>query len=164
VARKRRRDAPEAPPRPLCLLLLPGPLERSSLREHAGDLLRAPGAVAVEPAALGYGVTGRMPALLRDRVAAGQARRMALPGQPRAIVVFDPRQYPLARALLARHPEAELWYGAEAAPARARELHEAAAARAALTFTLGAQNLPLWERMEALGIESGRLGSERTRP
>ena len=22
-------------------------------------------------------------------------------------------------------------------------------------------NLPLWERMEALGIESGRLGSER---
>ena len=23
------------------------------------------------------------------------------------------------------------------------------------------QNLPLWERMEALGIESGRLGSER---
>ena len=24
-----------------------------------------------------------------------------------------------------------------------------------------AANLPLWERMEALGIESGRLGSER---
>ena len=24
-----------------------------------------------------------------------------------------------------------------------------------------AQNKPLWERMEALGIESGRLGSER---
>jgi hypothetical protein len=23
------------------------------------------------------------------------------------------------------------------------------------------QNLPLWERMETLGIESGRLGSER---
>ena len=23
------------------------------------------------------------------------------------------------------------------------------------------QNLPLWERLEALGVESGRLGSER---
>lgn len=49
------------------------------------------------------------------------------------------------------------------------ELHAAATARAALTFgsaeapggSARAQNRPLWERMEALGIESGRLGSER---
>ena len=32
----------------------------------------------------------------------------------------------------------------------------------ALSQTARAQNQPLWERMEALGIESGRLGSERT--
>jgi hypothetical protein len=33
----------------------------------------------------------------------------------------------------------------------------------ALSQTAREQNRPLWERMEALGIESGRLGSERTR-
>ena len=31
----------------------------------------------------------------------------------------------------------------------------------ALAQTAHEQNRPLWERMEALGIESGRLGSER---
>ena len=90
---------------------------------------------------------------------------MALPGRLRALVVFGAAQYPLARALLAEHPEAELWYGGEGSG----DLHEAAAARATLRFgedgTPGAsareRNRPLWERMEALGIESGRLGSER---
>jgi hypothetical protein len=33
----------------------------------------------------------------------------------------------------------------------------------ALTQTSRAVNQPLWDRMEALGISSGRLGSERTR-
>jgi hypothetical protein len=33
----------------------------------------------------------------------------------------------------------------------------------ALSQTAREQNRPLWERMETLGIESGRLGSERTR-
>jgi len=163
VARGRRRG--EVPDRELCVLLLPARLESSPVRERAEDLLGAPGAVAVEPAAVGYGATGRLPGLLRERITAGQARRMALPGRPRALVVFDAAQYPLARALLAEHAEAELWYGG-AGPG---ELHEAAAARAALRF--GAEgaarasarelNRPLWERMEALGIESGRLGSER---
>ena len=83
------------------------------MRERAEDLLGAPGAVAVEPAAFGYGARAGCPALLRERIAAGQAQRMALPGHPRAIVVFDAAQYPLARALLAEHPEAELWYGGE---------------------------------------------------
>ena len=75
-----------------------------------------------------------------------------------------PPQYPLARALLAEHPEAELWYGGAEG---AGDLHEAAAARAAVRF--GAEpdgparerNRPLWERMERLGVDSGRLGSER---
>ena len=158
--RKRRRAVPD---RALCVLLLPAKLEASPVRERAEDLLGAPGAVAVEPATIGYGVTSRLPVLVRERIAAGQARRMALPGHARAIVVFGAAQYPLARALLAEHPEAELWYGGGGG-----DLHEAAAARAALRFgdgdggaTARERNRPLWERMEALGIESGRLGSER---
>jgi hypothetical protein len=145
------------------VLLLPARLEESPQREPIEALLEAPGAVAVEPAAIGYGATTSLPGLMRERIAAGQARRMRLPGLPRAIVVFDARQYPLARALLAEHPEAELWYSGQ----NGGDLHEAASARAALHFAYLAgapareQNRPLHERMEALGIESGRLGSER---
>jgi len=161
----RGRPKGEVPDRELCVLLLPERLESSPLRDRAEDLLAAPGAAAVEPAAVGYGATGRLPGLLAERIAAGQARRMALPGRLRALVVFDAAQYPLARALLAEHPGAELWYGGEGPG----DLHEAAAARAALRFGGEAapgvpareRNRPLWERMEALGIESGRLGSER---
>jgi hypothetical protein len=162
MARGRRRCG-EVPDRGLLVVLLPARLEDSPVRERAEDLLGAPGAVAVEPAAIGYGATSRLPGLLRERIAAGQARRMALPGHPRALVVYDPAQYPLARALLAEHPEAELWYGGGSGD----DLHEAAAARAALRFggepdaPVRERNRPLWERMEALGIESGRLGSER---
>ena len=166
--RRRSRRRHDGPQRPLLVLLLPARLEAMAARERAEDLLGAPGAVAVEPAALGYGATGRLPRLLRERIAASQARRMALPGEPRALMVFDARQYPLARALLAEHPAAELWYGGEGGG----ELHEAAAARAALRFgpapapgtAVRELDRELWERMEALGIESGRLGSERLRP
>lgn len=168
AARRARRAAEDRPARPLCVLLLPRRLEDLAFRDQAEDLLGAPGAVAVEPAALSYGALGRLPGALRDRIAASQARRMALPGQPRAIVVFEPLQYPLGRSLLALHPGAELWYAGTAA-GRGADLHIAAAARAALAFEtvegLGAaahaHNQPLFERMEALGIESGRLGSER---
>ena len=161
MARGRRRGT--VPDIGLCVLLLPAKLAVAPERERAEDLLGAPGAVAVEPAAIGYGATGRLPGMLRERITAGQARRMTLPGHPRAIVVFRAAQYPLARALLAEHPKAELWYGGDGG-----DLHEAAAARAALRFGAGdggatarERNRPLWERMEALGIESGRLGSER---
>jgi hypothetical protein len=172
MARGRRRRG-EVPDRGLLVLLLPARLEDSPARERAEELLAAPGAVAVEPAAIGYGATSRLPGLLRERIAAGQARRMALPGRPRAVAVFDPAQYPLARALLAEHPEAELWYGGDTQPTSSAgtgatgDLHDAAAARAALRFgdepevPALERNRPLWERMEALGIESGRLGSER---
>ena len=150
------------PDRGLCVLLLPARLEASPDRGRIADLLAAPGTVAVEPAAIGYGATARLPGLLRERIAAGQARRMALPGHPRAIAVFAAAQYPLARALLAEHPEAELWYGGAA-----DELGEAAAARVRLRFgdepdgPARERNRPLYERMEQLGVESGRLGSER---
>ena len=160
--RRRRGDVPE---RALCVLLLPAKLEHAPARARADELLGAPGVVAVEPAAVGYDATSRLPGVLRERITAGQARRMALPGHPRILVVFDAAQYPLARALLAEHPEAELWYGGGGEGA----LHEAALARAALRFGddaalaagVGERNRPLWERMEALGVESGRLGSER---
>ena len=161
--RRRRRRSRDVPDRALLVLLLPAKLEASAVRERAEDLLSAPGTVAVEPAAIGNGTTGRLPGLMSERITAGQARRMALPGHPRALVVFSAAQYPLARALLAEHPGAELWYGGSGGG----DLHEAAATRAALRFgdepegAVRERNRALFERMERLGIESGRLGSER---
>ena len=154
--------------RPLCVLLLPAPLEAFELRERAEDLLTAPGVAAVDPPRLSYAAAARLGETFADGLAVVQARRMRLPGHPRVLVLFAPLQYPLARALTAAHPDAELWYGPVAEPATEREraLHERASERAVLRFGPGSgpahtQNLPLWERMEALGIESGRLGSER---
>ena len=65
----------------------------------------------------------------------------------------------LKRALLALNLEAELWYGGSGDG----PLHEAAATRAAVTFS-GRDPRPLLERMETLGVDSGRLGSERVAP
>lgn len=133
--------------RPIALLLLPRTLEEFILRPQAEDLLRAPGVLAVEPPALRYGALARLPSALGDALSGTQAHRMRLPGRPRVIVAFHPVQYPLARALLAKHPEAELWYArwdryehAYDASPRARrrleELHEQVAARASLIFTV----------------------------
>ena len=150
--------------RPLCLLLLPAPLEAFALRERAEELLTAPGVAALDPPRLSYAGAARLGEAFADGLAAVQARRMRLPGIPRALVVFAPLQYPLARALTGVHLDAELWYGPLEVPesGRERELHELAAERAALHFEPGGDTKPLWERMEALGIESGRLGSERS--
>src|SRR5213083_2019372 len=131
--------------RPIAALLLPRTLEGFILREQAEDLLRAPGVVAIEPARVPYGAFGRLPVALADALAAAQARRLRVPGRPRAIVIFHPLQWPLARALLTRWPRAELWYGrwdryerAYDAPPKLRErldaLHAAAAERADLVF------------------------------
>jgi hypothetical protein len=152
--------------RPLCVLLLPAPLEEFELRERAEDLLSAPGVAAVDPPRLSYRRAARLGEAVADGLTVVQARRMRLPGYPRALVVFDPLQYPLARALINLHPDAELWYGPMREPGSERELHELAGERAAMWFETvegpaHEANLPLWERMEALGIESGRLGSER---
>jgi hypothetical protein len=154
--------------RPLCVLLLPAALETFELRERAEDLLTAPGVAAVDPPRLSYGGAARLGEGFADGLAAIQARRMRLPGHPRALVVFHPLQYPLARALAGIHPDAELWYGPVGEPGteRERELHALAGERATMHFEpvpgpAYEANLPLWERMETLGIESGRLGSHR---
>jgi hypothetical protein len=154
--------------RPLCVLLLPAPLEAFPLRERVEDLLTAPGVAAVDPPRLSYGAAARLGESFADGLTVVQARRLRLPGYPRALVVFDPLQYPLARALAGIHPDAELWYGPlhEPEDPRERTLDDLARERAVLRLEhpeapAHTANLPLWKRMEALGIESGRLGSER---
>ena len=80
---------------------------------------------------------------------------------PRAIVIFHPLQYPLARGLIAQHPDAELWYwrwdryevAYDASPrqrARLEELHLAASLRAAVTVVVS----------DALGELAREEGSE----
>jgi hypothetical protein len=136
---------PSAEP-PLCVLLLPAPLERFILRDQAEDLLRAPRVVALGPGRVRYGAYGRLPRLVADRLAALEARRLLRAlrgGTPRVVVIFHALQEPVARAILDAVPGCELWYwrwdryerAYDADPrlrARLEALHEAAAARAAL--------------------------------
>ena len=67
----------------LLVLLLPGALEGLPDREPLEALLRAPGAVAVEPARVSYGALAACPPASARSVARRQARRMRLPGIPR---------------------------------------------------------------------------------
>ena len=132
--------------RPLCVLLL----TEGPPREPVERLLGAPGVVGVDPARLSYRAAARLPEAVADGLAAVQARRMKLPGVVYAVAMLDPLQYPLARALLSVHRGAELWYGGEGegdGPPHA--------------FRFDPSGREVWERMERLGIESGRLGSER---
>jgi hypothetical protein len=138
-------------PDPRALLLLPRRLEDFILADQARDLLRAEGVVAADPPRVPYGAVARLPAPVRDRLARGTAKRMlrarTLRGDLRAVAIFHPVQWPLARALLQARPQAELWYGRwdryemayDASPAmrwRLAALHEQAAARSALTFVV----------------------------
>src|SRR3954470_10744333 len=150
-----RRGAPAGPL--LLLLLLPSALESLSEREPAEQLLAAPGVLAIEPARVSYRALGGLPDLLADAVAHRQAKRMRLPGVPRAVAVLDRLQLPLAFALMERHDEAELWHLGP--PGELDTL-------AAFAFDLAASGdlRPAWEAIEALGVESGRLGSERRLP
>jgi len=136
--------------RPLCLLLLPRPLEGFILREQAEDLLRAEAVVAVDPPRIPYGAVARVPHVLGEVLANGVAKRLVRAlkrngDQPKVIVIFHPVQLLLARALIARVPGCELWYGRwdryerayDAGPqmrARLEELHTAAGQLSSLTF------------------------------
>src|SRR3954469_18234099 len=135
---------------PLCLLLLPRPLDGFILRDQAQDLLRAPGVVAVDPPRIPYGALARLPAPLAELLARAQARRLIKTirrrgDRPRVVVIFHPVQWPTAKALLAAAPGSELWYGrwdryehaydaGAARRARLTELHDEAADAASLTF------------------------------
>ena len=138
----------------LLVLLLPAKLEQFALQTVAEELLRAPGAVAVEPPVVPYGALGMLPPSLAYHIARRQAKRMKLPGTPRAIALFDVHQVPLAVAMTLRYPDAEVW---QLGPEPAEGLDSA------LVLDLGTVSdlRGVWERAEALGIESGRLGSER---
>jgi hypothetical protein len=91
------------------VLVLPGKLEEFEFHGHAQDLLSIDRVVALEPPRRGR----RKPA--SQILAVRQARRLRFPGRPRVVVLFQPQQYHLARALAARH-EAELWYVQDAGP------------------------------------------------
>ena len=140
------------PDRPICVLLLPSPLERFILRDQAEDLLRAVGVIAVDPPRMPYGAFLRMPAALGDGIAARQARRLVRTlrrraGVPRAVVIFHALQYQLGRAIVAAAPGCELWYwrwdrferaydANDRQRERLDELHDHAAQRAAMVITV----------------------------
>ena len=147
------RYCPSVPePQPRVLLLLPRALEGFILVDQARDLLRAPGVVAADPPRIRYGAVARLPPAVRGRVSRTTARRLlrALDGTLAAVVIFHPVQWPLAQALLAASPAAELWYGrwdryemaydaSQSMRERLSELHEAAASRSSLTFVVSGE-------------------------
>jgi hypothetical protein len=158
---------------PLAVLLLPTPLEEFSLEDHARDLLRAPLVIALEPPRVSWARLAKLPEAVALKTSLRTAKRLKLPGTPRVVVVYDPLQTRLALALLARHPEAELWYlrPGERVPVadaqldrRIADMDEVAHDRAALELAIEAlaplppartwfeANEPLWARLEALGI------------
>jgi hypothetical protein len=163
--------------RPLAVLLLPEPLEMLEWRERVEDLLLGPGVAAVDPARISYRSFAKLPDAVVSGLAAGQARRMGLPGTPRVVVLFHPLQYPLARAIIAQHPDVSLWYANWALSPedtgryarRLTDLDHMASMRADHRFDPRAdpeldprvQNREMWERLEQAGVETGRLGSER---
>jgi hypothetical protein len=119
------------------LVLLPETLERFAGRDLVEALMATGLAVVADPPRTSY----RRIARLGDAVATKQARRLRrkLRAEPRAVVIFDPAQYPLARALLSLVPGCELWYEQSPAvpdgDARLGELHKRAVARAQVRFS-----------------------------
>jgi hypothetical protein len=134
---------------PLLVLLLPQRLERFHLEQPVRELLRGQGVVAVDPSRLPL---GRMAPTMAARAAMGQARRMKLPGTPRAVAILHPLQMYLGGALLARNPDAELWYGRpeDEEPALV-ELDQAARERAVLLH-------PPEELLELAPLRMAELG------
>jgi hypothetical protein len=139
----------------LAVLLLPAPFDALAEDHPARDLEPAVTTVLVDPPRLSYALQSRMPAELADALATIQARRLmrALKDEIGAVVLFDPRAYPLARGLLALAP-CELWYartppapqGSERLRSRIAALDQQARDRSALRFKT---TDPLWERMAA---------------
>ncbi len=129
----------------IALMLVPRTVERFILFDQGQDLIRAPGVVAVEAPRVPYGALGRLPDWLGDALASAQAKRLRLDGEPVVAMIFHPFQLPFARALQARWPGLELWYGlfdrTPAAPdadgrtrRRLEALHAEASERSDLVF------------------------------
>lgn len=145
----RYRD--QATAEPLGVLLLPSKLENFALVEHARDLLDIPRVVALEPP------RRRVRPAVGEFVAMRQARRLRFPGDPRVLVLYNPLQYPLARALSSFHPRAELWYvltsepelgGDDSDQLRLAEFHRLAGERAIRTISATEQGEPRVENEE----------------
>jgi len=143
----------------LAVLLLPEPFDALPADHPARDLQRADGVVAVDPPRMSYAMQSRLPGELADALATLQARRLlrALGNEVGAVVLFDPRGYPLARGLLAV-TGCELWYapagveqsGSKRLRRRLEALDGQARGRSRLRFT---STEPAWERMQELGVD-----------
>jgi hypothetical protein len=106
----------DPPLRPLCLLLLPEPLERFGLRDQAEELLQAQDVVAVDPPRIPYAALAKLPLGLAQGMAGRVARRLVKTlrrngDRPRVLVIFHPVQVLHAHAVLHLVPGCELWYG-----------------------------------------------------
>lgn len=143
----------------LAVLLLSCRLEEFHLAGHARDLLAIPRVLAVEPS------RRRTPRLLRETISVRHARKLRFPGRPRAFVLYHPGQYPLARALLAVHEQAELWYfrpDPEALSGEDLALDELARVRAGRVLVAtqngdpGVENQALRDRLRELDVISHR--------
>src|SRR6476661_1865078 len=109
---------------------------------------------------MSYTTHSRLPGEFADALATLQARRLlrALGDKVGAVVLFDPRSYPLARGLLAI-TGCELWYarteigdaGSERLRRRLAALDDQARDRSTLRFTT---TEPLWERMRELEVDT----------
>ena len=150
--------------RPLGLVLLPQPLETFPLRGEVEDLRRAGRLVAVDPPHVSYHRLARLPAVIAEILADGQARRLVKTLRkrgdvPRLVVIFHPAQYLIARGVLRRGDDAELWYRpldpSGERRARATELHEQASARTALTLSPGPPGPEVAERLRELELAGG---------
>ena len=121
-----RRDPP-----PIAVLLLPRELESvhpARPGRGSADARPAwwPSSPRGSPTARICGCPRRSPTAWRRRRRGG----CGCPGVPRAIVIFHPLQYPLARGLIAQHPDARALVLA-LGPLRGRLRRDAAPARAA---------------------------------
>lgn len=139
---------------PLGVLLLPGKLEEIQREQHARSLLSIPRVLALEPPRI------RLSRFMRESASGKQAARLKFPGRPRLLVLYHPAQYPLARAILARYDDTELWYvpPAEDLDEAGQEADTLARDRAAQILEVAADGAvadePLRDRLTELGVIS----------
>jgi hypothetical protein len=122
-------------------------------RDEPLDALLGGDVVLLEPARVSYRAFGRLPAALAEALAAGQARRLKLPGTPRVVVMLEPLQWPLARGVLAHDLEeqAVLWYVRPGEPTTPRAAEYDAEATERAVAVLDSVD-ELAQRLRGLGL------------